>query len=184
MQQEFGLRTSPSIQAKAHRLACITPRIRDWQQVQGLDALTPLQRTTAQELWTYTRRQYQASHSEPLLDPVAQDPSDPRCGLDFFLNVSWLDIQGGPSTVTTAPHRSLNAVGELLKSLLQQWRQHFDAGDHLQAECAIKAFCALPRPLFANRVKPRTRGPNSEADPEGKLTTPLHTKLAMANEAR
>ena len=184
MQQEFRLRTSPNVQAKAHHLGCITPRITQWQQVLGLDSLTPDQRTTAHEMWAHTRRQLQTSHSEPLLDPVVRDPSDPRCGLDFFLNVSWLDIQGGPSTVTTVPHRSLNAVGELLKSLLQQWREHFDAGGHIQAECAIKAFCALPRLLFANRVKPRTRGPNSEADPDGKLTTPLHTKLALANEAR
>jgi hypothetical protein len=184
MQHEFRLRTSPNVQAKAHHLACIAPRIRDWRQVQGVDNLTPVQRTTAQTAWAETRRQINTSHNEPLLEPVVQDPRDPRCGLDFFLNVSWADIHSGPSTSTTVPQRSLNAVGELLKSLLQQWRQHFDAGEHLQAECAIKAFCALPRILFANRVRPRTRGNTNENDPDSKLTTPLHTKLALANEAR
>jgi hypothetical protein len=82
------------------------------------------------------------------------------------------------------PQRSLNAVGELLKNLLQQWRHHSDAGDHLQAECALKALCALPRLLLANKPRARNRAKTQQAEPEAGQTTPLHTKIAMAHEAR
>ena len=184
MQHEFRLRTSPSTQAKAHHLACLAPRIADWQTAQGLDKLDVLQRTNAQTIWAQTRRHVYAAHNEPMLDPIVQDQSDPRCGLDFFLQVTWADIHKGPSTNTTVPQRSLNAVGELLKNLLQQWRHHFDAGDHLQAECALKALCALPRLLLANKPRARNRAKTQQAEPEAGQTTPLHTKIAMAHEAR
>ena len=71
-----------------------------------------------------------------------------------------------------------------MQHLLQQWRQHFDAGEHLQAECALKAFCALPRLFVANKPRARNRAIAQRSDPHESHTTPLHTKIALAHEAR